>query len=51
MTDEIVEESEEDLERQAGKVEPVMVVTACVLIGGVLLAVLLPLVHIMSAIG
>lgn len=51
LADLLLEESEADLERQAGKIEPIMVVTACVLIGGVLLAVLLPLVHIMSAIG
>ena len=51
LSDRLLEESEDALERQAEKIEPAMVITACVLIGGVLLAVLLPLVHIMSAIG
>lgn len=51
LAQQLLEESEAALERQAEKLEPAMVVVACVLIGGVLLAVLLPLVHIMSAIG
>lgn len=51
LSGQLLTDSEEELERQAGKVEPVMVIVACVLIGGVLLAVLLPLIHIMSAIG
>ncbi len=47
----LLEESEAALERQTEKLEPAMVVAACVLMGSVLLAVLLPLAHIMSAIG
>ena len=47
----LLEESEDALSRQAEKLEPAMVLVACVLMGSVLLAVLLPLVHIMSAIG
>ena len=38
-------------ERQTGRIEPVIVAVACVLIGTVLLSVMLPLMHIMSAIG
>ncbi len=43
--------SEEELERAAEKAEPAMVGVACVLIGTVLLAVMLPLMNIMNAIG
>jgi len=43
--------SEEALERTVGKIEPAMVGVACVLIGTVLLSVMLPLMHIMTAIG
>lgn len=46
-----LERSEEALERQTGKVEPVLVAIACGLIGGVILSVMLPLVNIMTAIG
>lgn len=44
-------QSEENLERAAGKVEPVLVLVACLLIGVVLLSVMLPLMNIMSTIG
>ena len=44
-------QSEEALERTVGKIEPAMVAVACVLIGTVLLSVMLPLMHIMTAIG
>lgn len=43
--------SEEHLERAAGRLEPAMVMVACVLIGTVLLSVMLPLMNIMAAIG
>lgn len=43
--------SEENLERAAGRIEPAMVMIACVLIGTVLLSVMLPLMNIMAAIG
>ena len=39
------------LERAVSRVEPAMVLTACLLVGAVLLAVLLPLANIMTAIG
>lgn len=51
LAHQLLEESEEALQRQTEKIEPAIVVIACLLIGGVLLAVLLPLIHIMSAIG
>lgn len=51
LASQLLEESETALERQTEKLEPAIVVIACVLMGSVLLAVLLPLVHIMSAIG
>ncbi len=51
ITQRLSEESREDLERALGRIEPAMVAVACVLIGAVLLSVMLPLIHIMSAIG
>ena len=47
----LMEESEDALVRLTAKVEPAMVTVACVLIGVVLLSVMLPLMHIMAAIG
>ncbi len=47
----LLEQSEEALERSAGLVEPAVVAGSCLLIGGVLLSVMLPLMHIMNAIG
>ena len=47
----LLDESEQDLEQQASKAEPIMVLVACVLIGMILLSVMLPLMHIMTAIG
>lgn len=44
-------QSEEALERRTGRIEPMVVALACVLIGTVLLSVMLPLMHIMTAIG
>lgn len=46
-----LEQSEEAMERQAGKLEPILVAVACTLIGGVILSVMLPLLDIMTAIG
>ena len=51
VAERLQEQSEEALERQAGYIEPVIVAVACVLIGTVLLSVMLPLMHIMNAIG
>lgn len=47
----LLEESEEALERQAGRAEPAMLAVACLLIGMVLLSVMLPLMNILSSIG
>lgn len=47
----LLEESEAALERWAGRVEPALVLAASVLVGLILLSVMLPLMHIMSAIG
>lgn len=41
----------EALEQRIGMVEPVLVASACVLVGAILLSVMLPLMHIMTAIG
>lgn len=51
IAERMVEQGEEAMERKAARVEPVIVAIACVLIGTVLLSVMLPLMHIMSAIG
>lgn len=45
------EDSEASLERWAGRVEPALVLVASALVGLILLSVMLPLMHIMSAIG
>lgn len=47
----MLEQSEEALERRTGYLEPVVVAAACILIGTVILSVMLPLMHIMTAIG
>lgn len=47
----MTEQAEEAMERQTGRMEPILVAVACGLIGAVLLAVLLPLMQIMNAIG
>lgn len=47
----LLEHSQEALEQQTGRIEPAMVAISCVLIGAVLLSVMLPLMHIMNAIG
>ncbi|MBO5891627.1 MAG: type II secretion system F family protein [Oscillospiraceae bacterium] len=51
ISEDLLEQSEEALERRTGRVEPIVVAVACVLIGTVLLSVMLPLMHIMTAIG
>ena len=45
------EQSEEAVQKLLGRVEPAMVLTGAVLVGLILLSVMLPLLHIMSAIG
>jgi len=47
----LLEQSREALQRQAGAIEPILVAVSCGLIGAVVLSVMLPLMHIMSAIG
>ena len=46
-----LEESEQELESITGRVEPTVVVVMSVLVGAILLSVMLPLMHIMTAIG
>lgn len=47
----LLEEGDGALERRAARVEPALVLAASVLVGAILLSVMLPLMHIMSAIG
>lgn len=46
-----LEESEQELESLAGRIEPTVVVVMSVLVGAILLSVMLPLMHIMTSIG
>jgi len=46
-----LEESEYELETLAGRVEPAVVAVMSLLVGAILLSVMLPLMHIMTAIG
>ena len=46
-----MEESEDALERVAGRIEPAVVMVMSLLVGAILLSVMLPLMHIMTAIG
>ena len=45
------ERAEAALQRRIGQAEPAMVLAASLLIGMILLSVMLPLIHIMSALG
>jgi len=45
------DEAEQALERRVAQVEPALVLTTSLLVGAILLSVMLPLMHIMSAIG
>ena len=47
----MTEESENALEDKVSKIEPALVIATSILVGLILLSVMLPLVHIMSAIG
>jgi len=47
----MLEESEQELEALTGRMEPAVVVIMSVLVGVILLSVMLPLMHIMTAIG
>lgn len=47
----VLEESEQELENLAGRIEPVVVVAMSLMVGVILLSVMLPMMNIMSAIG
>jgi len=47
----MLEEAQQDIERSAAKVEPALVLVTSLLVGVILLAVMLPLMNIMSVIG
>ena len=47
----MMEQAEQNLADRIAKAEPAMVLTASALVGAILLSVMLPLIHIMSAIG
>lgn len=51
IAERLAEEGDEALEHRMSQIEPAMVVTASVLVGVILLSVMLPLMHIMAAIG
>ena len=51
IAQQLSEESEMALEETVGRVEPTLVVITSVLVGLILLSVMLPLMHIMTAIG
>lgn len=51
VAERLTEESEVALEDAMGRVEPAMVLVTSLLVGMILLSVMLPLIHIMSAIG
>lgn len=51
ITRDLTEESETALEDMVGRVEPALVLVCSILVGLILLSVMLPLMHIMSAIG
>ncbi|MBD5133268.1 MAG: type II secretion system F family protein [Clostridiales bacterium] len=51
IADDLSEESEAALEEQVSRVEPALVLVCSILVGLILLSVMLPLMHIMSAIG
>lgn len=51
MAQQLMEDSELALEETVGRIEPALVVVACVMVGVILLSVMLPLMHIMTAIG
>ena len=47
----LMEDAQRSIQETVGKVEPAIVVVSSLLIGGILLAVMLPLVQIMSVMG
>lgn len=51
LADRLMEQAEESLENAVAKIEPAMVLLSSLLVGMILLAVMLPLMNIMAAIG
>ena len=51
LAEDLMEDAQESLETAVSRVEPAMVLTASILVGLILLAVMLPLMNIMSSIG
>ena len=51
IAQQLLDKSEADTQRWAGRVEPVLVLIASALVGLILLSVMLPLLHIMSTLG
>lgn len=47
----MLEEAQAAMESKISRMEPTMVLVCSVLVGGILLCVMLPLIHILSAIG
>lgn len=47
----LLEDSQAQIEELVGKIEPTLVVICCVMVGVILLSVMLPLMHIMTTIG
>ena len=51
IAEQMLEEAQDGLEARIARIEPTMVLVCSVLVGGILLCVMLPLIHILSAIG
>ena len=51
LAEQMLEEAQTALEAKLARIEPTMVLVCSVLVGGILLCVMLPLIHILSAIG
>ena len=51
IAQQLAEDSDAALEARLSQIEPIMVLSTSILIGVILLSVMLPLLHIMSAIG
>ena len=51
IAQDLLEDSELSLEEKVSRAEPALVLVCSILVGMILLSVMLPLMHIMSAIG
>ena len=51
IADSLSDDSEQTLEEKVSRVEPALVLVCSLLVGLILLSVMLPLMHIMAAIG